>query len=103
MARKVSSESEMQEVFRAAGNRLLVVHFYDDDNHLNKKLREIAKSSGGSFHLAEINKFPDPNHPNNKELRKNTDALIEEYMPPSVTSVLVFFRNGQRVRIEDMH
>ena len=95
MTRKVTSDSKIQEVFKYAGKKLLVIHFYDKERHC-KGLR--LKNSGGSFYLAEINKLPD--YPDNKEQIKSTNKLIDKYMPASVTR-LVFFRNGKRVRFED--
>lgn len=95
MTRKVTSDSKIQEVFKYAGKKLLVIHFYDKERHC-KGLR--LKNSGGSFYLAEINKLPD--YPDNKEQIKSTNKLIDKYMPASVTR-LVFFRNGKRVRFEE--
>ena len=95
MTRKVTSDSKIQDVFKYAGKKLLVIHFYDKERHC-KGLR--LKNSGGSFYLAEINKLPD--YPDNKEQIKSTNKLIDKYMPASVTR-LVFFRNGKRVRFED--
>ena len=95
MTRKVTSDSKIQEVFKYAGKKLLVIHFYDKERHC-KRLR--LKNSGGSFYLAEINKLPD--YPDNKEQIKSTNKLIDKYMPASVTR-LVFFRNGKRVRFEE--
>ena len=54
MTRKVTSDSKIQEVFKYAGKKLLVIHFYDKERHC-KGLR--LKNSGGSFYLAEINKL----------------------------------------------
>ena len=95
MTRKVTSDSKIQDVFKYAGKKLLVIHFYDKERHC-KGLR--LKNSGGSFYLAEINKLPD--YPDNKEQIKSTNKLIDKYMPASVTR-LVFFRNGKRVRFEE--
>ena len=44
----VASESEMQEVFAAAGTKLVVVYFYNDINEpISKELLEIAKEYTG--------------------------------------------------------
>ena len=97
MTRKVTGESKIKEVFKYAGKKLLVVHFFDKERYC-KGLR--MKNSAGSFYLAEINKLPEL--PNNKEHIKSITKLIDKYMPTSVTR-LVFFRNGKRVRFEDFY
>ena len=94
MTRKVTGESKIKEVFKYAGKKLLVVHFFDKERYC-KGLR--TKNSAGSFYLAEMNKLPEL--PNNKEHIKSITKLIDKYMPTSVTR-LVFFRNGKRVRFK---
>ena len=99
MARMVSSEHEMQEVFQAAGKRLVVVYFFDDHNDPNRrKLNNIAKDHPGSFHLAEIFKWPDQNK---DELFFATQDLKRKYMPGAgMAPVLVFFHDGNRVNFQ---
>ena len=96
MARMVSSEHEMQEVFQAAGKMLVVVYFFDVLEDPNRKeLNKIAKSYGGTFVLAEINKWPDQNK---DELFYATQELKRKYMPGAgMAPVLVFFHEGQQV------
>ena len=96
MTRKVTGESKIKEVFKYAGKKLLVVHFFDKERYC-KGLR--MKNSAGSFYLAEMNKLPEL--PNNKEHIKSITKLIDKYMPTSVTR-LVFFRNGKRVRFKNI-
>ena len=92
----VSSEHEMQEVFQAAGKMLVVVYFFDVLEDPNRKeLNKIAKSYGGTFVLAEINKWPDQNK---DELFFATQELKRKYMPGAgMAPVLVFFHEGQQV------
>ena len=98
MTRKVTGESKIKEVFKYAGKKLLVVHFFDKERYC-KGLRTLRmKNSAGSFYLAEMNKLPEL--PNNKEQIKSITKLIDKYMPTSVTR-LVFFRNGKRVIFKD--
>ena len=92
MARKISSEHEMQEVFQqAAGTKVVVVYFFDNhrDDGVRKELNTIAKDHAGEFYLAEICKYPDTN---NTELFNNTQVLKNKYMPGGIeTTKLVFF------------
>ena len=96
MARPVASEHEMQEVFAAAGKRTVVVYFFDTYDDPNRKaLNTMAKDCGGSWHLAEIFKWPDSKK---DELFFATQDLKRKYMPGAGTApILVFFHDGKKV------
>ena len=96
MARPVASEHEMQEVFAAAGKRTVVVYFFDKYEDPNRKaLNTMAKDCGGSWHLAEIFKWPDSKK---DELFFATQDLKRKYMPGAGTApILVFFHDGKKV------
>ena len=75
---------------------MFVVYFFDVLEDPNRKeLNKIAKSYGGTFVLAEINKWPDQNK---DELFFATQELKRKYMPGAgMAPVLVFFHEGQQV------
>ena len=104
MARQVGTEHELQEVLAAAGNRIVVVYFYETDADPNRDaLKEMARSKdcGGSWHLAEICKWPNPER--YPELYRSTQVLKNNHLGllgqrPGPT--LQFFQHGMKVLLK---
>merc|ERR1712218_147454 len=95
----------MQEVKKSAGNKLLVVHFFDPHAvhaDFRKPLEEIAKKYDG-FVMVEINKYVDSNASNKPELEKSIVELQEKYLPgykggvDTINPRLVFFHGDEMV------
>ena len=104
MVRQIGSEKEMQEVIKLAGNKLLVVHFFDTFGpDFRGKLEEIAKQYDG-FVMVEINKYVDPKASDKPNLEKSIEELKVKYLPGytagagTVNPMLVFIHNGKTVR-----
>ena len=97
--KRIGSESEMQEVMKSAGKKLIVAYFFDTNGpDFREDLEEEAKNHD-NFDLVEINM-----------VEKSTEELKVKYLPGytagagTVNPMLVFIHNGKTVRflIDDL-
>ena len=91
--KRIGSESEMQEVMKSAGKKLIVAYFFDTNGpDFREDLEEEAKNHD-NFDLVEINM-----------VEKSTEELKVKYLPGytagvgKVSPMLVFFHGDDIVR-----